>query len=75
MGQSLISVPRRWRRTWEIHDPFLALLDVGRLLGRCEPIWNWIGYDEPNFTDTANGRKLLYALLARCPCMSTRTTS
>lgn len=23
------------------------------------PIWNWFGYDEPNYTYTANGRKLL----------------
>ncbi len=30
----------------------------------CRPIWNWFGYDEPNYTYTENGRKLL-AELAR----------
>ena len=42
-------------------------VDVGRRLGRYEPIWNWIGYDEPNFTYTANGRKLLHALAQASP--------
>src|SRR5262249_34981068 len=37
-------------------------VDAAHRLDPYEPIWNWVGYDEPNFTDTANGRKLLRAL-------------
>jgi xylan 1,4-beta-xylosidase len=34
-------------------------VDAGRRTGAYRPIWNWVGYDEPNYTYTANGRKLL----------------
>jgi xylan 1,4-beta-xylosidase len=30
-------------------------------------MWAWFGYDEPNYTYTANGRKLLSALAAASP--------
>lgn len=33
-----------------------------RSTGRCHPIWNWFGHDEPNYTYTANGKKLLREL-------------
>jgi xylan 1,4-beta-xylosidase len=32
-----------------------------------KPLWNWFGYDEPNFTYTANGRKLLAELAELSP--------
>lgn len=32
-----------------------------------KPLWNWFGYDEPNFTYTANGKKLLAELAALSP--------
>ena len=31
------------------------------------PIWNWFGYDEPNYTYTENGRKLLGELASLSP--------
>src|SRR5690606_31980268 len=33
-------------------------------IGPYEPIWNWVGYDEPNYTYTPDGRKLLGQLAA-----------
>jgi xylan 1,4-beta-xylosidase len=42
-------------------------VDAGRSLGPYRPIWNWVGYDEPNYTYTANGRKLLGELAALSP--------
>jgi xylan 1,4-beta-xylosidase len=38
-----------------------------RRTGLYRPIWNWFGYDEPNYTYTANGRKLLAQLAALSP--------
>jgi xylan 1,4-beta-xylosidase len=35
--------------------------------GPYRPIWNWFGHDEPNYTYTANGRKLLRELAALSP--------
>ena len=34
-------------------------VDAGASRGAYRPLWNWWGYDEPNYTDTANGKKLL----------------
>ena len=42
-------------------------VDASRPLGAYRPIWNWVGYDEPNYTYTANGRKLLGELAALSP--------
>lgn len=35
-----------------------------RLTGPYRPLWNWFGYDEPNYTYTKNGKKLLRELAA-----------
>jgi xylan 1,4-beta-xylosidase len=40
---------------------------ANRPVGDYKPIWNWFGYDEPNYTYTANGRKLLGELAALSP--------
>jgi xylan 1,4-beta-xylosidase len=37
-------------------------VDLGRSLGPYKAIGSWFGYDESNFTTTANGRKLLREL-------------
>ena len=34
-------------------------VDAAQRLGRLLPVWNYFGYDEPNYTYAANGRKLL----------------
>lgn len=38
-----------------------------RSAGPYRPLWNWFGYDEPNYTYTANGRKLLRELQELSP--------
>jgi xylan 1,4-beta-xylosidase len=37
-------------------------VDAGKATGPYRPIWNWFGYDEPNYTYDANGRTLLREL-------------
>src|SRR5437870_2204067 len=39
-------------------------VDTATRIGPMSPIWNWFGYDEPNYTYTANGQKLLSELAA-----------
>jgi xylan 1,4-beta-xylosidase len=34
-------------------------VDASQTLGPFQPIWNYFGYDEPNYTYTKNGRKLI----------------
>jgi xylan 1,4-beta-xylosidase len=36
-------------------------------VGPLTPIWSWFGYDEPNYTYTPNGKKLLSTLAAASP--------
>lgn len=44
-----------------LSNPFEVTIavDAERRLGAYRPIWNWVGYDEPNYTYSADGRKLL----------------
>jgi xylan 1,4-beta-xylosidase len=37
-------------------------VDASRRRGTYRPLWNWFGYDEPNYTYSANGKKLLREL-------------
>ena len=39
-------------------------VNTGAAVGPMTPIWAWFGYDEPNYTYTENGRKLLSELAA-----------
>src|SRR6187402_2085189 len=39
-------------------------VDTGKRVGAMTPIWAWYGHDEPNYTYTPNGKKLLSALAA-----------
>ncbi|MBM1218623.1 hypothetical protein JQU17_00325 [Ponticoccus sp. SC2-23] len=34
-------------------------IEADRTTGRYHPIWNWFGHDEPNYTYTENGKRLL----------------
>jgi xylan 1,4-beta-xylosidase len=49
--------------------PDRAAIDVDTAvpLGPMTPIWSWFGYDEPNYTYTPNGKKLLSELAAASP--------
>jgi xylan 1,4-beta-xylosidase len=42
-------------------------VDARESVGALRPIWNYWGYDEPNYTYTPNGRKLLGELAALSP--------
>src|SRR6476646_3016657 len=42
-------------------------VDTSKAIGPMTPIWAWFGYDEPNYTYTANGKKLLSELAAASP--------
>ena len=37
-------------------------VDLGRTEGPAKPVYNWFGYDEANYTTTADGRQLLREL-------------
>jgi xylan 1,4-beta-xylosidase len=39
--------------------PVEIRVDLGKKVGRYEPIYRWFGYDEANYSTAANGRKLL----------------
>lgn len=53
----------------KMSQPIAVTVDVhaGSKTGPYRPIWNWFGYDEPNYTYTANGRKLLHELAELSP--------
>src|SRR5512143_2486138 len=42
-------------------------VDVGARVGPMTPMWAMFGYDEPNYTYTANGKKLLSELAELSP--------
>ena len=39
--------------------PVTIRVDAGAAVAPWKPIWSWFGYDEPNYTYAANGRKLI----------------
>lgn len=48
-------------------DRVTIRVDADARLGPLTPIWAMFGYDEPNYTYTANGKKLLGELAALSP--------
>jgi xylan 1,4-beta-xylosidase len=42
-------------------------VDVSKTEGRFEPVWAWVGHDEPNYTYTEEGRNLLLKLSQLSP--------
>jgi xylan 1,4-beta-xylosidase len=51
----------------EFGEPIVIRVDASSHVGAMQPVWAWFGYDEPNYTYTANGRKLLSELAALSP--------
>src|SRR4051812_45416773 len=49
------------------HDPATIEVDTTARIGPMHPFWAWFGHDEPNYTYTANGTKLLSALQELSP--------
>ena len=48
-------------------DPVKIQVHFDRSDGPISPIWNYFGYDEPNYTYASNGKKLLGELAALSP--------
>jgi len=44
--------------------PVIVRVDAGRSLGPLNPVWNYFGYDEPNYTYAPHGRELIAELVA-----------
>jgi xylan 1,4-beta-xylosidase len=42
-------------------------VDLSKLMGRFEPVWAWVGHDEPNYTYSEEGRELLTRLARLSP--------
>jgi xylan 1,4-beta-xylosidase len=42
-------------------------VEASKTIAPMTPVWAWFGYDEPNYTYTANGQKLLSELAAASP--------
>jgi xylan 1,4-beta-xylosidase len=47
--------------------PVAIQVDAGQRQRPFKPAWNYFGYDEPNYTYTENGRKLIRELVALSP--------
>jgi xylan 1,4-beta-xylosidase len=43
-------------------------VDAGKILGPFEPVWAYVGHDEPNYTYAPGGRQLLSELSALSAC-------
>jgi xylan 1,4-beta-xylosidase len=43
-------------------DSVKIQVDAAKSLGPLKPVWNYFGYDEPNYTTAPNGRKLITEL-------------
>src|ERR1039457_97377 len=48
-------------------QPVEIRVDAGATQGPFRPLYAWFGYDEPNYTYTANGKKLIGELAALSP--------
>ena len=58
-------------------SPVVIQVDAGRSLGPLPPIWNYFGYDEPNYTYAPHGRELIAELFCQQPlaCANSHTQS
>ena len=58
-------VPVSWAQ--QASESVKVEVHVDQSHGQISPIWNYFGYDEPNYTYAPNGKKLLGELSALCP--------
>jgi xylan 1,4-beta-xylosidase len=54
-------------RTQQVPESVSVHVHADQLEGAIPPIWNFFGYDEPNYTYAANGKKLLSELAGLSP--------
>ena len=40
-------------------EPITITVNLEKTTGRMDPVWAWVGYDEPNYTYMKDGKKLL----------------
>jgi xylan 1,4-beta-xylosidase len=64
---SLLSLAVRTCRSQETEQRIVIKVHADQPDGPMIPIWNYFGYDEPNYTYAPNGRKLLGELAALSP--------
>ena len=57
LGLAVVSAGRAQQQ-----EPVTIRVDTAARKGAMHPFWAWYGHDEPNYTYTANGKKLLSAL-------------
>ncbi len=56
-----------WMRAGSVPPPVHIQIQADREEGPWKPVWNFFGYDEPNYTYAPNGKKLLHELSALSP--------
>jgi xylan 1,4-beta-xylosidase len=56
-----------WARSQQSSERVNIQVHADQLQSTISPIWNYFGYDEPNYTYAANGKKLLGELAALAP--------
>ena len=61
-GNSAASAQSPVVPTNSLEFPVSIHVDAAKTQGALRPVWNFFGYDEPNFTYAENGRKLLTEL-------------
>ena len=61
----LLVAPAGWSQ--QVAKNVNVLVQFDQSQGPLSPLWNYFGYDEPNYTYAANGRKLLGELSALAP--------
>ena len=49
------------------NDKSIISVDLNIEKGAMDPVWAWFGYDEPNYTNMKDGKKLLSEISALSP--------
>ena len=76
-GMAITAPSARFVRAGAEADRVSIEVDTGAPLGPMSPMWAWFGYDEPNYTYTAEWPEAALGAggaRARCRCSCARTT-
>ena len=66
-AQQAPASPRAPSADGVVAAPVTITIDASQVKGELRPFWAWFGYDEPNYTTTANGKQLLSDLAKLSP--------
>ena len=67
MNKTLIALLAAFVGTAAAQQPVNIRVDLQQRSGKLQPIWSFVGYDEPNYTYMKDGRKLLTEFAALSP--------